>query len=154
MPKILVADDNAAMARLVSATLPETYEVVHARDGDEALRKARRFIPDLIILDVNMPGLNGFEVLQKIRSSEGLKHAKVIMVTARDLRNLTQDARLFLGQVGVRLDVRGDIPRAHVHGDGTPYREPSSTPLASHEPLEPCQGLLDAPLRQLTLLPL
>jgi DNA-binding response OmpR family regulator len=84
MPKILVADDNAAMARLVSATLPETYEVVHARDGDEALRKARRFIPDLIILDVNMPGLNGFEVLQKIRSSEGLKHAKVIMVTARD----------------------------------------------------------------------
>ena len=84
MPKILVADDDAVMARLVSATLPETYEVVNAVDGEEALRKAEKLIPDLIILDVNMPGLNGFEVLQRIRSSERLRHTKVMMVTARD----------------------------------------------------------------------
>lgn len=83
MPKVLVVDDHATMVRLLTMTLPSDFTVAQASNGQEGVEQAEKFIPDLMLLDVNMPGLNGFEVLRKVRESKKLTHTKVIMVTAR-----------------------------------------------------------------------
>ena len=83
MVKVVVADDDARMVRLLTMTLPADFEISQALDGEEAVRVAERTVPDLILLDVNMPGLNGFEVLRRVKQSDKLKGTKVILVTAR-----------------------------------------------------------------------
>ena len=83
MPKVLVADDDTRMLRLLVLTMPSKYEILQATDGEEAVNVALSSVPDIILLDVNMPGLNGFEVLRKIRESIKLVNTRVIMVTAR-----------------------------------------------------------------------
>ena len=83
MPRVLVVDDDARMVRLLTMTLPSSYEVTQASDGITAVSVAEKIVPDLMLLDVNMPGLNGFEVLRKVKSSPKLKGTKVIVVTAR-----------------------------------------------------------------------
>ena len=93
MPKVLVADDDSRMVRLLSMTLPSEYDVSQAMDGEEAIKVAEEMIPDLILLDVNMPGLNGFEVLRRVKQMPSLAHTKVVMVTAR-----SDEADRFLGK--------------------------------------------------------
>ena len=83
MPKVLVVDDDPRMVRLLSATLPSDYEVIQATDGATALAMAEATLPDLLLLDVNLPGMDGFEVLRRIKESETLRRMRVIMVTAR-----------------------------------------------------------------------
>jgi DNA-binding response OmpR family regulator len=73
-------------------TLPSEYDVSQAMDGEEAIKVAEEIIPDLILLDVNMPGLNGFEVLRRVKQIPSLAHTKVVMVTAR-----SDEADRFLG---------------------------------------------------------
>jgi two-component system chemotaxis response regulator CheY len=74
-------------------TLPSEYDVSQAMDGEEAMKVAEEMIPDLILLDVNMPGLNGFEVLRRVKQMPSLAHTKVVMVTAR-----SDEADRFLGK--------------------------------------------------------
>ena len=76
MPKVLVADDDSRMVRLLSMTLPSEYDVSQAMDGEEAIKVAEEMIPDLILLDVNMPGLNGFEVLRRVKQMPSLAHTQ------------------------------------------------------------------------------
>jgi CheY-like chemotaxis protein len=81
--KVLVVDDNPQNTELVSAyleTLP--VEVATAVDGVEAMEQAERFRPDLVLLDVMMPRMSGFEVCQKIKQSPALRDTVVIMLTA------------------------------------------------------------------------
>ncbi|WP_420628823.1 response regulator [Candidatus Leptofilum sp.] len=81
--KILVADDDSDHLRLMSTRLAdEGYTYFTADDGLEALEKAWELVPDLILLDVNMPGKTGFEVLKEIRANSRTKHIQVLMVTA------------------------------------------------------------------------
>lgn len=81
--RILVADDEPGLLRLIQFNLElEGYEVITARDGQEALEKARSEPVDLIILDVMMPKLDGFEVLQALRTEGGTEDVPVIMLTA------------------------------------------------------------------------
>lgn len=81
MAKILVVDDEPSITKLVSAYLkPEGYEVYTAADGNAGLKAARTFKPDLIILDVMLPGLDGIELLSKLRRESDVY---VIMLTAR-----------------------------------------------------------------------
>jgi len=81
MPKILVVDDEPSILKLVSAYLePEGYEVHTAADGSAGLKAARAFKPDLIILDVMLPGMDGVELLTRLRRESD---AYVIMLTAR-----------------------------------------------------------------------
>ena len=84
MAKILVADDDVHMVNLLTMTLPADYEVSQALDGDAAVSMAERIVPDLILLDLVMPGLSGVEVLRRVKSSENLQKTKVIMVTGRN----------------------------------------------------------------------
>ena len=81
MTKILVIDDEPSITNLVSAYLkPEGYEVFTAADGNAGLKSARAFKPDLIILDLMLPGMDGLELLSRLRRESDVY---VIMLTAR-----------------------------------------------------------------------
>ena len=81
--RILIADDNQANCELLEAYLAKTdCETEIAVDGQEAFDKAVSFQPDLILLDVMMPKLSGFEVCQKIKADPKLAGIMVLMVTA------------------------------------------------------------------------
>ena len=79
---VLVADDEPSTRALVVGHLKRKgYRVVEASDGDEAWALAHEHLPDLVVLDVMMPGMSGWEVCRKIRESRELGHTKVIMIT-------------------------------------------------------------------------
>ena len=81
MTKILIVDDEPSITNLVSAYLkPEAYEVFIASDGNAGLKAARAFKPDLVILDVMLPGMDGIELLSHLRRESDVY---VIMLTAR-----------------------------------------------------------------------
>jgi DNA-binding response OmpR family regulator len=82
---VLVADDEPTMLELVTRHLRSMeqprLEVIEASDGDEAWRLARERLPDLVVLDVMMPGMSGWEVCRKIRQDAALAHTGVLMLT-------------------------------------------------------------------------
>lgn len=81
MVKILIIDDEPSITKLVTAYLkPEGYEVYTAADGNSGLKAARAYTPDLIILDLMLPGMDGIEVLSRLRRESDVY---VIMLTAR-----------------------------------------------------------------------
>ena len=82
-PKILIADDNLQNVELLEAYLSDVdCEIRTAFDGEETLRVVEEFAPDLLLLDVMMPRLSGFEVCRKLRSNPGTKDLLILMVTA------------------------------------------------------------------------
>lgn len=85
MPRtVLVIDDEPEMLRLLDYNLTRAgYAVLTARDGDSGLAAARRHAPDLIILDVMMPGLDGLEVCKRLRQDPAMASRPVLMLTAR-----------------------------------------------------------------------
>lgn len=85
MPKILIADDEPSLRLLVKATLNanKSFELIEASDGNEALEKTKTEKPDLILLDVMMPGLSGFEVCERIKNDPATKDITIIMLTAK-----------------------------------------------------------------------
>lgn len=81
---VLVADDDEDILQLVSFRLQRAgYTVVTASDGPQALAAAREHQPDLAVLDVMMPGLNGYEVTRQLRADEATAQIPVILLTAR-----------------------------------------------------------------------
>jgi two-component system cell cycle response regulator len=81
--RILIVDDVPANTRLLEAKLSaEYYQVASARDGFEAVNLARDWQPDLILLDVMMPGMDGFECCRILKETEATLHIPVVMVTA------------------------------------------------------------------------
>ena len=83
---ILVADDDPAILRLVEVNLKlEGYEVITAGDGEEALRLVHETMPALVLLDIMMPKLDGYEVCERIRSDGRTRHVNVIMLTAKSM---------------------------------------------------------------------
>jgi CheY-like chemotaxis protein len=83
-PRILICDNEVALRGLVRAALDTgTYDIYEARDGDESLTRARELRPDLIVLDMMMPGRTGLEVLQELRTDPGFEQTPVVMLTAR-----------------------------------------------------------------------
>lgn len=84
--RILVADDDEDIVRFVEVNLRlEGFEVRTACDGESALDSAYEFNPDLVLLDVMMPKIDGFEVCQRLRADNRTKHMSVIMLTAKSL---------------------------------------------------------------------
>jgi two-component system, cell cycle response regulator DivK len=83
MKIVLVADDKATGRELVRTVLERGgYEVIEAGDGVEALRQARQLHPDLVILDLHMPGLDGFGVVEELRRDQQFSATPVIALTA------------------------------------------------------------------------
>jgi DNA-binding response OmpR family regulator len=83
-PLILVADDDPDIRSLVALRLERSgYDVVAAGDGEQALATALERAPDVALLDVMMPKLDGYEVTQRLRELEATRHLPIILLTAR-----------------------------------------------------------------------
>lgn len=83
MPKVLIADDEPGIRSLVRLALDgAVLEVIEAASGGEALARARKEVPDLILLDLSMPVMNGIDVCRALRQEPATKGIIVVMLTA------------------------------------------------------------------------
>lgn len=83
-PLILVVDDEPHLVELIKHHLTrEHYEVDIAKDGETALAKAKKRIPDLIVLDLMLPGVDGLEVCRRLRAETRTEHVPIVMLTAK-----------------------------------------------------------------------
>lgn len=84
MATILVCDNEEILRTLIGASLDGLgHELVEARDGHEALEALKRHPPDLVLLDMMMPGKSGLDVLRELRAAPALREVPVVMLTAR-----------------------------------------------------------------------
>ncbi|MBK7730322.1 MAG: Hpt domain-containing protein [Gammaproteobacteria bacterium] len=103
-PLIMVVDDSVTVRKVTTRILErEGMRVVSAKDGADAMTKLLDEVPDLMLLDIEMPHMDGFEVLSKVRLSEQLRHLPIIMITSRTgekhrERALALGADLYLGK--------------------------------------------------------
>lgn len=84
-PVLLVIDDNKDIREMVSELMKDDYNVITAPSGHEGLRKAAKYVPDLIICDVMMPGMDGMECCTRLKSETITSHIPVLMLTACSL---------------------------------------------------------------------
>lgn len=94
--RILIVDDETELAYAIQIRLKQAgYEVLTAYDGFEGLEKARKENPDLILLDILMPGMDGYQMLRKLKENNQTKSIPVIMLTAKSqLEDVTQATNL------------------------------------------------------------
>ena len=140
--KIMVVEDDAALREIYSIRITaEGYEVVSAGDGEEALAVAVREKPDLILSDVMMPKISGFDMLDILRSTPETANIKVIMMTALSAddqrargERLGADRYLVKSQVGIE-DVVNTIHE--VLGDRAAAPEAPAAPATPEAPAAP-----------------
>ena len=137
--RILAVDDQRHVARLVQLHLERAgYEVALAYDGPEALQKVRECRPDLVILDVMLPKMDGFEVLRRMKEDPETERIPVIMLTAKSesddaLQGYERGAQWYLGKpvdpVELLTFVKNVLgPFSTLDGDA-----PSSAPAGAEE---------------------
>lgn len=81
--RVLVVDDDPEILKMLAMRLSNSgYDVATAADGEEAIERAKQTNPHLVVLDVMMPKMNGWEVARALRQEELTKHVKIIMLTA------------------------------------------------------------------------
>ena len=98
--KIMVVDDDIQSLELIEAMLvPNGYQVVTANDGSKAVAAISVNKPDLILLDIMMPGLDGYSTLSKIKENKTISNIPVVMLTSVGF-NLNKELALRLGAVG------------------------------------------------------
>ena len=95
MPKkVLIIDDELDLLKFVAFRLEKSgYKVLVALDSQEAFTLMKRVIPDLILLDMRLPGLNGYEICRKIKIDETLKNIPIILFTASILCDTPENVR-------------------------------------------------------------
>jgi DNA-binding response OmpR family regulator len=99
--RVLIVEDDDAIATMLSKMLGQTYEVERAPDGQQGLAAATRLTPQLVILDVMMPGLDGYATAQQIRAVPKLKNVSIIFLTAKGgpmdvVKGIQSGARFYL----------------------------------------------------------
>jgi len=127
MPKILLVEDDPSIARMLIRilTLGGHYEAVHAAEGKTGLELALSISPDLILLDIMMPEMNGMEVLDALKANATVSHIPVLMMT-----NLgsEQNAHLALEKGAVDYVVKSDVDPQEVLATIQKYLQPLPTP--------------------------
>jgi two-component system, cell cycle response regulator DivK len=110
MPKkILIVEDNEDSRELVVKVLRNKgYEMVEAADGEEALEKAVSEMPDLILLDISLPKLDGYEVAKRLKSREEFREIPIIAFTAHAMKGDREKAIVagFEGYISKPVDIR------------------------------------------------
>jgi len=86
-PHVLICDDEPSLRELVRISIDRGYHFSEAEDGNRSLELARKIRPDLVILDLMMPGKNGLDVLAEIRADSALEKMRVIVLTAQPERS-------------------------------------------------------------------
>lgn len=81
---VLIVEDEPYIAEAEKLILEENYDVHIARDGIEGFDKMKRIRPDVVILDIMLPKMDGFQLCQKIREDKTLKNTKIVMVTSKN----------------------------------------------------------------------
>jgi CheY-like chemotaxis protein len=84
--RILVVDDSATVLAIIKSALLHAYEVETATGGEEGLEQARRSLPDLIVTDSLMPGLDGFGLLRRLQDDPATSAIPLILLTSEDVR--------------------------------------------------------------------
>jgi len=85
---ILIIDDDSLMQKVIEASLlKDNYKLLFASDGPSGIKSAREHMPDLILLDIVMPGMDGFEVCSRMRKDDLLLYMPIIIITALDDRD-------------------------------------------------------------------
>ena len=92
MKKILIVEDGEMNRDLLVQLLEDDYELIEATDGRQGLKMAAEEKPDLILLDISLPEMDGYEVTEKIREDERLKETPIITVTAHAMAGDEQKA--------------------------------------------------------------
>lgn len=114
---VLIVDDHPLNREALEELLyGQNYQLAFAADGPEALARAAALAPDVILLDVMMPGMNGFEVCRRLRADPLLAEVPVVMVTALDdadsrLRGLEAGADDFISKPFNRAELRARVAR-------------------------------------------
>jgi signal transduction histidine kinase/DNA-binding response OmpR family regulator len=80
---VLIVEDNTDVREYISDALKETYHIEEAANGEQGFRKAEKIIPDLIVSDIMMPKMDGYEMTKKIRQNEKTSHIPIILLTAK-----------------------------------------------------------------------
>lgn len=80
---VLIVEDNADVREYIKDALKEIYHVEEAANGEQGLRKAEKFIPDLIVSDIMMPGMDGYEMMRQLKQSDKTSHIPIILLTAK-----------------------------------------------------------------------
>ena len=152
---VLIVDDEESGRQTIESVLEgEGYNMVMAENGFQAIEKARSLLPDVILLDVMMPGMTGFEVCQRIRSDPQLAEIPIIILTALDdresmLSGLKSGADDFISKPFDRFELRAppDLERATLlrntwtpwvrwfRAVGLNWPEPASGPMFDDSPL-------------------
>ena len=154
---VLVVDDDPVILKLLEVNFEmEGFEVVRAADGAEGLERARAVHPDIVILDVMMPRMTGYEVAKALREDDGTAHIPIIFVTARaqstdverglelgvdDYVTKPFDPLDLIARVNTLLarreteatDAVGASP-GDPDGNGSEPAEPPTTPVAANDP--------------------
>lgn len=151
MPKLMLVEDDNNLREIYEARLQaEGYDIVAAKDGEEALVVAKAEKPDLVISDVMMPKISGFEMLDILRNTDGLKDVKVIMLTALGQSDDQQRAdKLGADRYLVKSQVTlEDIVKAahELLDDGQAATSAEAAPAAATEPSEPSPAPTPAPV--------
>jgi len=112
MTRVLAVDDNEAHCYALRRILEHAgYEVFHAGNGAEALEIALREKPEVVLLDINMPGLNGYEVCSRLKADQSTSKTAVIFHTATDA---TSQARSYAETVGASAFLTYPINTDHL----------------------------------------
>ena len=93
MKKILVVEDIEFNRELLVQLLEDAYEVVTANDGAAGIETAEEVLPDLILMDLSLPVIDGWEATRRIKSNDRLKHIPVVAVTAHAMQGDEEKAR-------------------------------------------------------------
>jgi len=110
MKKILIIEDDKFLRQLITQKLAQrNYDVVEAVDGEDGIKKVREQTPDLVLLDLILPGIDGFEVLSQIKQDDSLSHIPVII-----LSNLGQKEDI---EKGINLGAMDYLIKAHFTPD-------------------------------------
>lgn len=97
-PLIFVVEDDPKLNKIITFTLQANFEIETCTDGGAAMERLKQITPDIVILDLNLPGISGREILEYIRMDARLARTRVILTTAdeRQAETLTNDADIVL----------------------------------------------------------
>jgi DNA-binding response OmpR family regulator len=97
-PVVFVVEDDPKLNKIITFTLQGNFEIETCTDGSAAMERLKQIIPDIVILDLNLPGVSGREILEGIRADTRLAGTRVILTTAdeRQAETLTDEADIIL----------------------------------------------------------